>query len=579
MSDFLESHRAEHSRWEKKLLAACRRAFAAERDAVLKKLPELTSGVEKQALPLEVEAERFLEEIQGPLRDAFLAFGKRVGKVVGLSADPVEQAADRWVREYGLELSKSIGETTKTQLREQLAEGLAAGEGIEALAERVKSVYDQADKIRAYTIARTEVTAAATMGCSAAYRLAGMERYIWYTAADERVCELCGPLHEKEFDIGSGPVGAKLPGPPRHPRCRCVILGVLKLPKEEEERPPEERVLEPGFDPTGLRRFNRMLAEGLGLDSPTLATQEVRSKVKDEICRKLAERLEGDPDVQRLLREFNRATVYDVVDHLIRTWATTSADRHFVAIAMQLAAEKEFGLKDCSHPWARLASENVMEMAQTLFKANEAGLRKFLRAQYEITQEWLRKRGIKEVYAVRGMSFERAPAELSGEGLRLGKVQLQPMSSFSFDFETAKGFSGYGEAQKTLIMVKIPRERILATSRTGYGCLVESEIVVLGGRGSCYAWGTKERPYITVTAEEVAEAIKTFKPPAKKREPDYIDLDAELHNADWTKRTWDLPPRDSDEFREFLEASGMTEEEFDRLPAARLPKAKERRKR
>ena len=45
-----------------------------------------------------------------------------------------------------------------------------------------------------------------------------------------------------------------------------------------------------------------------------------------------------------------------------------------------------------------------------------------------------------------------------------------------------------------------------------------------------------------------------------------INIDAELHNADWTKQTWDLPPIDSQEFKDLLKSWGITMEDFKKLP-------------
>lgn len=45
-----------------------------------------------------------------------------------------------------------------------------------------------------------------------------------------------------------------------------------------------------------------------------------------------------------------------------------------------------------------------------------------------------------------------------------------------------------------------------------------------------------------------------------------LNLDEELHNADWTKRTWDLPPYKSMEFMDFLVGSGMDLVGFRKLP-------------
>lgn len=45
-----------------------------------------------------------------------------------------------------------------------------------------------------------------------------------------------------------------------------------------------------------------------------------------------------------------------------------------------------------------------------------------------------------------------------------------------------------------------------------------------------------------------------------------INIDADPMNADWTKRTWDLPPYKSEEFMRFLQSSGSTLEDFRKLP-------------
>jgi hypothetical protein len=44
------------------------------------------------------------------------------------------------------------------------------------------------------------------------------------------------------------------------------------------------------------------------------------------------------------------------------------------------------------------------------------------------------------------------------------------------------------------------------------------------------------------------------------------DIDSNLENADWVKKTWDLPPIDSEEFKAFLKATGQTLEEIKHLP-------------
>lgn len=42
--------------------------------------------------------------------------------------------------------------------------------------------------------------------------------------------------------------------------------------------------------------------------------------------------------------------------------------------------------------------------------------------------------------------------------------------------------------------------------------------------------------------------------------------DEDEMNADWTKQHWDLPPYKSEEFMSFFARSGMTLEQFRKLP-------------
>ncbi len=48
-----------------------------------------------------------------------------------------------------------------------------------------------------------------------------------------------------------------------------------------------------------------------------------------------------------------------------------------------------------------------------------------------------------------------------------------------------------------------------------------------------------------------------------------VALTGDIENEDWTKRTWDLPFDNAEDLREYIEAIGMTVEEFKRLPIYR----------
>lgn len=54
-----------------------------------------------------------------------------------------------------------------------------------------------------------------------------------------------------------------------------------------------------------------------------------------------------------------------------------------------------------------------------------------------------------------------------------------------------------------------------------------------------------------------------------------FNIDADPHNADWTKRTWDLLDIDSKEkLLRYLERTGMTVEQFKKLPVYQFNKDK-----
>lgn len=87
---------------------------------------------------------------------------------------------------------------------------------------------------------------------------------------------------------------------------------------------------------------------------------------------------------------------------------------------------------------------------------------------YKNTQDDLKRRGVDEVTVIRGV---RQSAPVGGEG----QIQLRPVSSFCVSRGTASSFGGRG------IQLTIPRDRILSTSSSGFGCSFEHEVLVLGG--------------------------------------------------------------------------------------------------
>lgn len=65
----------------------------------------------------------------------------------------------------------------------------------------------------------TESTAVGSLARRSAFRKIGINKYQFYTRADERTCEVCGSMHGLKFPMTAYEVGVT--ASPLHPRCRC----------------------------------------------------------------------------------------------------------------------------------------------------------------------------------------------------------------------------------------------------------------------------------------------------------------------------------------------------------------------
>ena len=134
----------------------------------------------------------------------------------------VDEPALQWLKKHSLELAKLLNGTTIEQLREVLIEGFEAGESVPKLTNRVVEYYGKANKVRATMVARTETITAAVEGNLQGYKSAGVDTVQWYTALDNRTCNICAPYHDEEFaeKEAHGMI-------PAHPQCRCVFIPVI----------------------------------------------------------------------------------------------------------------------------------------------------------------------------------------------------------------------------------------------------------------------------------------------------------------------------------------------------------------
>lgn len=130
----------------------------------------------------------------------------------------VNRDAAAWARGYAGELIRGLNATTAQAMRQEIAQWMESGEPLDQLARRLAPTFGE---MRGRVIAETEVTRAFAEGQMRALSRAGVERWMWNTAGDERVCDICGPRDGQVYEVGRDEP------PPAHVRCRCWVSGVV----------------------------------------------------------------------------------------------------------------------------------------------------------------------------------------------------------------------------------------------------------------------------------------------------------------------------------------------------------------
>lgn len=146
---------------------------------------------------------------------------KTVGITAGTGFNPAEKAIGEALIERNIGSLKGLTDDMGKEITKELTDGIARGEGITKLANRIDSVSDMGIE-RARVIARTETLYAYNTTAKNTFRRNGIESVEWLTAHDERLCSQCEPLDGQRFALGSEP------DCPLHPQCRCTLLPVIE---------------------------------------------------------------------------------------------------------------------------------------------------------------------------------------------------------------------------------------------------------------------------------------------------------------------------------------------------------------
>lgn len=177
--------------------------------------------------------------IQGIVADQGSLSATELG--IAFTFDVSDPRVIRAMEKQSQRFAAEVNDTTWNALKASLAEGIAEGEGIGQLSERVDAVMLDRIKSSKEAIARTEVTASSTIGTQESWRqsgvVAGKE---WIAALDNRTRETHIHAHgqivgiDDDFNVGgaTGPGPGMMSSAAESVNCRCSIAPVLDVEME-----------------------------------------------------------------------------------------------------------------------------------------------------------------------------------------------------------------------------------------------------------------------------------------------------------------------------------------------------------
>ena len=301
---------------ERQFIMMLRREFTRQQDQVLKSLNiKALANVETKAASsfnfnLDEESQVFARIFEPILANIIRDHGADALGLLGRGNFNTGQATNDYLKSEGLKFAKEVNQVTKEAIKDQIAQGLEAGDGETQIRDRIQGVFKEASTGRAQSIARTEVSRSSNFGTKEGYRQSGVVTYTeWFTATDEAVCELCQPMHGKKayldanyFDKGDSFYGndnksidlkyENVGDPPLHVNCRCVLI-----PHTDEAQFFDKEKAQDAFDLKGF--------DGSDADANANATEQVNQLMKKD-----------NPEFKNYANQFDWKLQYADIDKL-----------------------------------------------------------------------------------------------------------------------------------------------------------------------------------------------------------------------------------------------------------------------
>ena len=112
--------------------------------------------------------------------------------------------------------SKQLSKDIEVSIVDCLTRGTNKDVYVKAIKNKYNVGFSKADRL-----VRTELMHTINEGQRDTYKACGIKKVKWYAAEDERMCKICGSMHEKIYDIDEVPSVA-------HANCRCTLSPVVE---------------------------------------------------------------------------------------------------------------------------------------------------------------------------------------------------------------------------------------------------------------------------------------------------------------------------------------------------------------
>jgi SPP1 gp7 family putative phage head morphogenesis protein len=275
--------------------------------------------------------------------------GKQVK--LGVSFGQVFKAAAEDSATKPLTMGKSVlrdfgklSTKTKDAMRATLTNAVTNGESIPQTSAKLQKAFGLTE-VQAERVARTHLNAAVNNAHMLEYNSNPdvFSGYKWDTTFDSRTSDICARLHGTFYPLGSKP-----PGPPAHPNCRSILVGVFRDPDLDEAertslrrtrtgisdpkrgiRGPEQFVRSDAKFEAWLRRQSaevqrrilgtktkQQLWAGRKIDIRDIVGENLEYRRNKEVVRRALAKNRDDEQIRRLARrfgvDFERATIQQI---------------------------------------------------------------------------------------------------------------------------------------------------------------------------------------------------------------------------------------------------------------------------